>query len=195
MSTKIQSGKVQSRRWSQILAWAVVSLFVLGFLFPLLGVWTGAVLGVWFVGTRKPRRGFLWLMVLNFVPTLVANWREFPSLTGPEHALEYVAWMLLVALLTVLPFLFHRLVSPRLLGFLSTLPLPLAGRHSKRWLGRGSRPISSASTSSRKAKKPIRRCCTSPQPLGSAPLHFSFTGSRRWSSGCGTTNFAPLKSG
>ncbi|MGD0793928.1 MAG: methyltransferase domain-containing protein [Terriglobales bacterium] len=78
------------------------------------------------MGTQKPRRGFLWLMVLNFLPSLVANWRKFP-LTGPAHALEYVAWMLLVVLLSVLPLLFHRLTSPRLPGFLSTLPLPLAG--------------------------------------------------------------------
>ena len=120
------SNKIQSKRWRQILAWAVACLFLLGFFFPLLGAWTGAIVGVWFVGTQRPRRGFLWQMVLTFLPSLVANWRKFP-LAGPEPALEYVAWMLLVALLTVLPFLFHRLTSPRLPGLLSTLPLPLWG--------------------------------------------------------------------
>jgi ubiquinone/menaquinone biosynthesis C-methylase UbiE len=65
-------------------------------------------------------------MVLIFLPSLVANWRKFP-LAGLEPALVYVAWMLLAALLTVLPFLFHRLTSPRLPGLLSTLPLPLWG--------------------------------------------------------------------
>jgi hypothetical protein len=34
--------------------------------------------------------------------------------------------MLLAALLGVLPLTYHRLVSPRLPGFLSTLPFPLA---------------------------------------------------------------------
>jgi ubiquinone/menaquinone biosynthesis C-methylase UbiE len=111
---------------SQILAWTVASLFLLGFFVSLLGAWTGAILGVWFVETQRPRRGFLWMMVLTFLPSLVANWRKFP-LAGLEPALEYVAWMLLAALLTVLPFLFHRLTSPRLPGFLATLPLPLWG--------------------------------------------------------------------
>ncbi len=119
------STKIQSNRWSQTVAWAVASLFILGFFFPLVGTWTGAILGVWFVGTQRPRRGFLWLMAFTFLPSLAVNWRKF-LLTGPEQSLEYVAWMLLVALLTVLPFLFHRLVSPRLPGFPSTLPLPLA---------------------------------------------------------------------
>ena len=120
------SSKIQSNRWRQILAWAVACLFLLGFFLPLLGAWTGAILGVWFVGTQRPRRGFLWQMVLTFLPSLVANWRSFP-LAGLEPALAYVAWMLLAALLTVLPFLFHRLTSPRLPGFLATLPLPLWG--------------------------------------------------------------------
>ena len=120
------SVKVQSNRWRQILAWAVASLFLLGFFFPLLGAWTGAVLAVWFVGTQKPRRGFLWMMVLTLLPSLAANWREFPR-TGPERALAYVAWMVVAAMLAVLPFLFHRLTSPRLPGLWSTLPLPLSG--------------------------------------------------------------------
>ncbi|MHB8304156.1 MAG: methyltransferase domain-containing protein [Acidobacteriaceae bacterium] len=117
---------VHSNRWSQIVACAVASLFILGIFFPLVGTWTGAILGVWFVGTQKPSRGFLWMCAFTFLPSLATNWRKFP-LTGPEHALEYVAWLLFVALLTVLPFLFHRLVSPRLPGLLSTLPLPLSG--------------------------------------------------------------------
>jgi ubiquinone/menaquinone biosynthesis C-methylase UbiE len=117
---------MQSNRWQQVLAWAVAILFLIGFFLPLLGAWTGAIMGVWFVGTQRPRRGFLWLIVITFLPSLVANWRRFP-LTGLEPALVYVAWMLLAALLTVLPFLFHRLTSPRLPGLLSTFPLPLWG--------------------------------------------------------------------
>jgi ubiquinone/menaquinone biosynthesis C-methylase UbiE len=116
---------VHNRRSSQILAWAVASLFTLGFFFPLIGTWTSVIAGVWFVGTQKPWRGFLWMAAFAFVPHLFASWRTFP-LAGPQQALEYVAWMLLAALLGVLPFTFHRLVSPRLPGFLSTLPFPLA---------------------------------------------------------------------
>jgi ubiquinone/menaquinone biosynthesis C-methylase UbiE len=116
---------VQSSRRSQIVAWAVASLFVLGFFLSPMGAWTGPILGVWFVGTQKPRRGFLWMIAFSFIPALIFGWRNFP-LTGPAQALEYLAWTLLAAVLGVLPFTFHRLVSVRLPGFLSTLPLPLA---------------------------------------------------------------------
>jgi ubiquinone/menaquinone biosynthesis C-methylase UbiE len=110
----------------QMLGWAVASLFVLGFFFSVLGAWTGAMLGVWFVGTQKPGRGFLWMMGFTLLPSLVANWRKFP-LSGAEDVLKYGGWMLLAAVVSVLPFLFHRLSSPRLPGLLSTLPLPLWG--------------------------------------------------------------------
>jgi ubiquinone/menaquinone biosynthesis C-methylase UbiE len=116
---------VKSNRWSQIVAWAAASLFILGFFFSQVGAWTGPILGVWFVGTQKPQRGFLWMLAFAFIPSLLFGWRNFP-LTGPEQALKYLAWMLLVAVLGILPFTFHRLVSVRLPGFLSTLPLPLA---------------------------------------------------------------------
>jgi ubiquinone/menaquinone biosynthesis C-methylase UbiE len=116
---------VKFNRGSQIVAWAVASLFILGFFFHMVGEWTGPILGVWFVGTQKPRRGFLWMLAFAFIPSLLADWRKFP-LTGSTHALEYLGWVLLAAVLSVLPFTFHRLVSPHLPGFLSTLPLPLA---------------------------------------------------------------------
>jgi ubiquinone/menaquinone biosynthesis C-methylase UbiE len=116
---------IKSNRGSQIVAWAVASLFVLGLFLSLVGAWTGPILGVWFVGTQKLRRGFLWMVAFSFIPTLLFGWRNFP-LTGSEQAFKYLAWTLFVAVLGVLPFTFHRLVSVRLHGFLSTLPLPLA---------------------------------------------------------------------
>jgi ubiquinone/menaquinone biosynthesis C-methylase UbiE/uncharacterized protein YbaR (Trm112 family) len=119
------STKIQSNRWLQALAWAVAILFVLGFFLPLVGAWTGPILGVWFVGTQRPRRGFLWLVAFAFIPSLVWHWRQFP-LTGAAPALPYVGGMLVAAVAGVLPLLFHRLVSPRLPGLLSTLPFPLA---------------------------------------------------------------------
>jgi ubiquinone/menaquinone biosynthesis C-methylase UbiE len=116
---------VKSSRSSQIVAWFVTSLFILGFFLSSVGAWTGPILGAWFVGTQKPRRGFLWMLVFSFIPSLIFGWRNFP-LTGPEQALHYLGWMLLAAVLGVLPFTFHRLVSPRIPAFLSTFPLPLA---------------------------------------------------------------------
>jgi SAM-dependent methyltransferase/uncharacterized protein YbaR (Trm112 family) len=88
-------------------------------------VWTGPILGVWFVETQKPRRGFVWMLALAFIPAVIFGWRGLP-LTGTVSALQHLDWMLVAAVLGVLPFTFHRLVSPRLPGFLSTLPFPLA---------------------------------------------------------------------
>ncbi len=129
MSTAASSAptiqKVQSSRWSQTVACVVAALFTLGFIFPLIGAWTGPLGGVWFVGTQKPRRGFLWMLAFGFIPSLIFGWRKIP-LAGPRQALEYLGWTLVAAVLGALPFTFHRLTSPRLPGFLSTLPLPLA---------------------------------------------------------------------
>ncbi|MGA9671874.1 MAG: class I SAM-dependent methyltransferase [Terracidiphilus sp.] len=112
-------------RRSQILAWAIASLFVLGFFFHFIGVWTSIILAVWFVGTQRPLQGFVWLLALNYLPSLFFDRSSFPE-TDVAAMLEYAAWMLAASVLTVLPFTFHRVVSPRLNGFLSTLTLPLA---------------------------------------------------------------------
>jgi ubiquinone/menaquinone biosynthesis C-methylase UbiE len=109
----------------QILAWGLAGLFILGFFFSPVGAWTGPIIGVWFVGTQKPFRGFIWMMAIAFIPSLLMHVRSFP-LTGPALVIEYAGWLLLAALLSVLPFTFHRFASPHISGLLSTLPLPLA---------------------------------------------------------------------
>jgi hypothetical protein len=116
---------VRTSRWSQLLAWVIFSLFFLGFIFSRIGTWTGPILSVWFAGTQKPLRGFLWMLAFSFIPSLLYNWRRF-GLSGPGAALLYLEIMLIASVLGVLPFTFHRLVSPRLPGLLSTLPFPVA---------------------------------------------------------------------
>jgi ubiquinone/menaquinone biosynthesis C-methylase UbiE len=116
---------VRSNRWSQIVAWIVAGLFIAGFFLPGIGAWTGPTMAVWFVLTQRPLRGFLWMVAINYLPGLLFHWRSFP-LTGPVPALEYLGWSLLAVALGVLPFVFHRLTSPRLPGLLATLPFPLA---------------------------------------------------------------------
>ncbi len=118
--------ELRNHRWQQILAWLLAGLFILGFFFSPVGAWTGPIIGVWFVGSQRPLRGFLWMTAIAFIPGLLMHWRSFP-LTGPTEPLQYLGWMLLVALLGVLPFTFHRFASPHFSGLLSTLPLPLAG--------------------------------------------------------------------
>ncbi len=115
---------VKSSRLVQIMAWAVTGIFLSGFFLEQTGSWTGPILGVWFVCTQRPRRGFLWMLAINVVPGLIFGWRKIP-LTGPEQTLHYLGWFLLAAVLGILPFTYHRLVSPRLSGWLATLPLPV----------------------------------------------------------------------
>ncbi len=115
---------VKPSRSSQITAWVVATLFLLGFLYSRVGAWTGAIGAVWFVGTQKPRRGFLWMLAFSLVPSLLFGWRKIP-LSGPGPALDYLGWMLLAAVLGILPFTYYRLVSPRLSGWLSALSLPV----------------------------------------------------------------------
>ena len=117
--------KVNPSRRSPIVACAAASLFILGNFISSLGALTGPILPTWFVGTQKPRRGFLWMVAFAYLPGLIFGWRKIP-LTGAVQALEYLGWALVAAVIGTLPFTFHRLVSPRLSGFLSTLPLPLA---------------------------------------------------------------------
>ena len=130
--TRTIATQVQSKRFPRILAWAVAGLFVLGFFVPPIGVWTGPVLGAWFVGTQRPWRGFVWMMALTWVPSLAWNWRMFAA-TRPAGAAETLGWMLLGSVLSVLLFTFHRLVGARVSGPLSTLALPL-GATACLWL-------------------------------------------------------------
>jgi ubiquinone/menaquinone biosynthesis C-methylase UbiE len=120
-------------RWLQSAAAAVAGVFVLGFVFSPLGAWTGAILSAWFIRTQKAWRGFLLLVAIVFIPSLVSNWHKFA-----RAGMEYGAWMMLAALLSVLPYLLYRLTSERLQGFLSTLSLPLWGvvfqTLGRRWL-------------------------------------------------------------
>lgn len=120
-------------RWLQSAAAAVTGVFVLGFVFSPLGAWTGAILSTWFIGTQKAWRGFLLLLGIAFIPKLVWNWHKFP-----RAGVEYVAWIVLAALLSVLPYLLYRLTSQRPQGFLPTLSLPLWGvifqTLGQRWL-------------------------------------------------------------
>jgi ubiquinone/menaquinone biosynthesis C-methylase UbiE len=117
---------VPSSRSLQIAAWIAAIIFVLGFFVPMVGACTGTILGAWFVRTQKALRGFLWMMAFSLFFGLLWHWRLNP-LADSIQAGKFLAWTVLVAVSTVLPFTLYRLVSPRLPGLISTLPLPLAG--------------------------------------------------------------------
>ena len=109
----------------QLVAWVILGVFIAGFFVSPLGVFTGPVLGIWFVGTQKPVRGFLWVFGLAFIPSLLWHWQGV-WLAGSGRHVEAIGWLAAGALLGALPLLFHRLVNRGLPGFWSTLPFPLA---------------------------------------------------------------------
>jgi ubiquinone/menaquinone biosynthesis C-methylase UbiE len=109
-------------RFLQFAAVAIIGIFVLGFVFSPVGAWTGAVIGAWFIGTQKAWRGFLLLAGINFILSLLSNWRG-----SPLSGIAYAGWTMLAAVLSVLPFLLYRLTSQRRQGFLPTLSLPFWG--------------------------------------------------------------------
>ncbi len=115
-----------SLRRKQVAAWGVVSIFALGLFFAPIGVWTGTVLGAWLAATQRVGRGFVLLVscALVFgVPHLVHGLLQRGSGSLPT----FLGWTLAAAVLSTLPFTFHRMVSPRLPGWASTLPLPVFG--------------------------------------------------------------------
>jgi len=120
---------LHSSRWSRTLAWAFVSLFLLGFFYHPVGIWTGTLIGVWFVSSQRPGRGFLWMVAASFVFNPLTIWHSFSATIGTHGLVRMPEFLLAVPvaiLVGVLPFTMHRLVSPRLPGYLSTLAFPLA---------------------------------------------------------------------
>jgi ubiquinone/menaquinone biosynthesis C-methylase UbiE len=103
-------------------AWVIAGLFVAGFFWSPVGLWTGMILGAWFVGTQRPLRGAVWILGITLVPMLIGNWRQLEV-----HGITALGWMVMAALALVLPLVVYRLTSPRLPGLAATLPLPLAG--------------------------------------------------------------------
>lgn len=104
-----------------MLGWTVTAIFAAGFFFNPIGQWTGAIMGVWFAGTQNLRRAFLWLLAIALIPSAIRHWRLLPAHHGSGATL-----LILAAVIGVLPFLVHRLLSERLSGIAWTLPFPLA---------------------------------------------------------------------
>jgi ubiquinone/menaquinone biosynthesis C-methylase UbiE len=110
-------------RTTQIAAWMITAAFLAGFFYQPIGAWTGAVLGVWFVGTQKPLRGFLWMFGIALVPSLIGHARALAG-EGSSAFLD-IRWLVLGAAVSVLSFLLHRLITGRMPGFAATLAFPI----------------------------------------------------------------------
>ena len=106
----------------QVFALTITAIFLLGFVFSPLGVWTGAILGAWFIGTQRPWRGLILLAGINVALGLFGIWRAFQ-----QNGVRYAGWTVLAILVSTLPFFLYRLATQRRPGFLASLSLPLWG--------------------------------------------------------------------
>jgi len=120
---------VKSGLWPRVLAWVVAGLFLVGFFWHAVGMWTGPIMGVWFVLSQKPLRGFLCMVGFGLLFGLagtVHTFRQTIGAHGLAQAPDFAIAVLLPLLVGVLSLTIHRLLSPRLPGFVSTLPFPFA---------------------------------------------------------------------
>ena len=102
----------------QAAALATTALFVAGNFVPAVGVWTGPLVGAWFVGTQPPLRGVVLLAALGIALHLVFH-------AATLLAVGWPAWEGWLAGLVVglLPLLLYRLSQGA--RFAATLALPL----------------------------------------------------------------------
>jgi ubiquinone/menaquinone biosynthesis C-methylase UbiE len=112
-------------RRQQIIGWIVLGVFAAGFFVPGIGAWTGPIMAVWFAGTQKPLRGYVWLSGFALISGLIQFVRAVPA-AGFGPILLALAWTIAAAALSTLPFVYYRVASPRLRGLPQTLPFALA---------------------------------------------------------------------
>jgi len=84
-----------------------------------LAAWLGPALFIRFYQSRSPLRGFIPLLVACIGAQVIGWWRVFPL------GLIVPFWIAL-GLFATLPYVFHRVLAPRIGGGLSTLVFPLA---------------------------------------------------------------------
>ncbi len=106
--------EVRSNRWAQARRLDGCRAFLAGFFTPI-GLWTGPILGVWFVLTQKPLRGFAWVFLFAAGSDAGSEACDALLTSGVHAAPRLFGLILLGSLLAVVPLVFHRLVSPRLL--------------------------------------------------------------------------------
>ena len=112
------AAEIGSNRVLQGAAFATLGLFVAGFFVPAIGVWSGAILGAWFVGTQPPLRGIVLLAAIGVA--LRMAFHASALIEGGWPAAEIMLGGLVIGLL---PLLLFRLSQGA--PFAATLALPL----------------------------------------------------------------------
>jgi hypothetical protein len=64
----------------------------------------------------------LFVVAIAFIPAVFSHWGKLPI-----NGFEYLGWMFSGALVSSLPYLFHRIINPRLRNIAATFALPLWG--------------------------------------------------------------------
>ena len=112
------AAEFRPNRVLQAAAFAALGLFVAGNFVPAVGVWTGPLVGAWFVGTQPPLRGIVLLAAIEIVLRLAFHSTALVSAGWP-------VWegMLVGLVAGLLPLLVYRLSQGA--RFAATLALPL----------------------------------------------------------------------
>lgn len=106
----------------QLITIASILVFVLGFFYSPIGIWTGIILGTWFIGTQKILRGFILFIIIQFILAVCFSWQS--SLL---HEIQYIENLVPKIIIGSIPLLLYRWTIFHRHNFLSTLSLPLWG--------------------------------------------------------------------
>ena len=112
------AAEMRPNRVLQAAGFAMLGLFVAGFFVPAVGVWTGVILGAWFVGTQPPLRGIVLLAAIGIVLRLA-----FPGAALFTGGWPVWGGLLAGTIARLLPLLPYRLSQGA--PFAATLALPL----------------------------------------------------------------------
>ena len=109
-------------RIKQFMTIALILIFVMGFFYSPIGMWTGIILATWFIGTQKIGRGYLLFILIQFVLTVLFCWQ--PSL---PLEFQYIGKEIPLIILGSLPFMLYRWTIYHRHTMVFTLTLPFWG--------------------------------------------------------------------
>lgn len=116
-------GIMRSVKAKRVLAWLVFAIFVSGFLFQSIGMWTIPILSAWLVGTQRPLRSLAVLIVFGILFALPT----FFGLAKSGHLFPEAGRLLGRIALSAAPYFLYRLAKPGIPAMASIMLLAVLG--------------------------------------------------------------------